>query len=375
MLTPNAAHQAANGTAAHNSGESVGAEILSAAQFRRMLAIEQRRSERSRRRFVLMLLEATGLFNGGPAGEILGKVWQALARSTRDTDVKGWHKEESVIGVIFTELGGAESHSVASALLMKVTQALAGTLGIEQIHKISLSFHVFPDETTAAPAGNGSGSGASPLEEAPRGFAKTVKRAIDIAGSAVLILLSSPVLLAVALAVKLTSRGPVLFRQTRIGRYGIPFTFLKFRSMYQGNDPAIHQQFVTRFIKGELDSTTAEYKLTADPRVTPVGRFLRKSSLDELPQLFNVLRGHMSLVGPRPPVPYEFESYQTWHRRRLVDAKPGITGLWQVAGRSRVGFDDMVRLDLRYARAWSLWLDLKILFETPRAVVSGNGAH
>jgi lipopolysaccharide/colanic/teichoic acid biosynthesis glycosyltransferase len=145
--------------------------------------------------------------------------------------------------------------------------------------------------------------------------------------------------------------------------------------MYQGNDPAIHQQFVTRFIKGELDSTTAEYKLTADPRVTPVGRFLRKSSLDELPQLFNVLRGHMSLVGPRPPVPYEFESYQTWHRRRLVDAKPGITGLWQVAGRSRVGFDDMVRLDLRYARAWSLWLDLKILFETPRAVVSGNGAH
>jgi lipopolysaccharide/colanic/teichoic acid biosynthesis glycosyltransferase len=117
------------------------------------------------------------------------------------------------------------------------------------------------------------------------------------------------------------------------------------------------------------------YKLTGDARVTPVGRFLRKTSLDELPQLFNVLTGEMSLVGPRPPIRYELDAYDIWHRRRLLEAKPGITGLWQVTGRSRLRFDDMVRLDLQYATAWSLWLDLKILLRTARVVVSGAGAY
>jgi lipopolysaccharide/colanic/teichoic acid biosynthesis glycosyltransferase len=145
--------------------------------------------------------------------------------------------------------------------------------------------------------------------------------------------------------------------------------------MQHGNDPKLHQEFVTKLIKGELDPGTKQFKIIADPRITPIGRFLRKTSLDELPQLFNVLKGDMSLVGPRPPVPYEFECYKTWHRRRLAEIRPGITGLWQVNGRSRVGFDEMVRLDLRYARAWSLWLDLRILLETPGAVVTGNGAH
>ena len=117
------------------------------------------------------------------------------------------------------------------------------------------------------------------------------------------------------------------------------------------------------------------YKLTNDPRVTAVGRFLRKTSLDEFPQFWNVLRGEMSLVGPRPPVAYEFEMYDYWHRRRVLELKPGVTGLWQVNGRSRTCFDDMVRLDLRYSQTWSLWLDLKILLATPLAVVAGNGAH
>src|SRR5207302_3220833 len=119
----------------------------------------------------------------------------------------------------------------------------------------------------------------------------------------------------------------------------------------------------------------AVYKITRDPRLTRVGRFLRKTSLDELPQLLNVLRGEMSLVGPRPPIPYELEVYDIWHRRRLLEVKPGITGLWQVTGRSRLRFDDMVRLDLRYAQARSVGLDLKILLQTPRAVFSGDGAH
>ena len=116
-------------------------------------------------------------------------------------------------------------------------------------------------------------------------------------------------------------------------------------------------------------------KITNDPRVTTVGRFLRKLSLDEFPQFWNVLRGEMSLVGPRPPVPYEFEVYDFWHRRRVLEVKPGVTGLWQVSGRSRTSFDDMVRLDLQYSQKWSLWLDLKILLATPRAVVTGEGAY
>src|SRR5262249_22662698 len=154
--------------------------------------------------------------------------------------------------------------------------------------------------------------------------------------SLLMLLFCAPLMLAIALAVKLTSRGPVLFRQTRIGRYGAPFTFIKFRTMYHGNDVKVHQEFVMRFIKGQIEPVTTQYKLKSDPRVTRLGVLLRKTSLDELPQFLNVLLGDMSLVGPRPPIPYELESYQLWHRRRVIDVKPGITGLWQVTGRSRV---------------------------------------
>jgi lipopolysaccharide/colanic/teichoic acid biosynthesis glycosyltransferase len=142
------------------------------------------------------------------------------------------------------------------------------------------------------------------------------------------------------------------------------------------NDPTIHQEYVKEFIAGNCAAKATAtgqsiYKITADPRVTTVGRLLRRTSLDEFPQFFNVLLGDMSLVGPRPPVPYEFENYDIWHRRRMMETKPGITGLWQVEGRSKVTFDEMVRLDIRYSRSWSLWLDLKILIRTPRAVFLG----
>jgi lipopolysaccharide/colanic/teichoic acid biosynthesis glycosyltransferase len=156
---------------------------------------------------------------------------------------------------------------------------------------------------------------------------------------------------------------------------------LKFRTMYTDNDPKIHREYVQNFIAGQTrvaESNGNErvvYKLTNDPRVTAIGRLLRKTSLDEFPQFWNVLRGEMSLVGPRPPVPYEFEMYDYWHRRRVLELKPGVTGLWQVNGRSRTCFDDMVRLDLRYSQTWSLWLDFKILLATPLAVVAGDGAH
>ena len=149
--------------------------------------------------------------------------------------------------------------------------------------------------------------------------------------------------------------------------------------MRVNSDSAIHQEFMKGVIAGKHDGKSANgdkpvYKMTDDPRITAVGRFLRRSSLDELPQFFNVLCGDMSLVGPRPPLAYEYEEYEIWHRRRVLEAKPGITGLWQVKGRSRVRFDDMVRLDLQYVRTWSLWLDIQILLKTPKAVLMGDDA-
>jgi lipopolysaccharide/colanic/teichoic acid biosynthesis glycosyltransferase len=147
--------------------------------------------------------------------------------------------------------------------------------------------------------------------------------------------------------------------------------------MYTNSDPAKHKDYIRKYI-GEQKNAAVEpgvFKLKNDLRITPVGRLLRKTSLDELPQLINVLKGEMSLVGPRPPIPYECELYDIWHKRRLLSCKPGITGLWQVTGRSRTTFDEMVRLDLKYINEWSLWLDLKILLKTPKAVLSGEGAY
>ena len=206
-----------------------------------------------------------------------------------------------------------------------------------------------------------------------------LKRTMDVLGSILALLLLSPVFLLIALAIKLTSRGPVLFRQVRVGQYGALFTLLKFRSMYINNDDGNHKEYVGHLIAGRAEKQPSNgnregvYKLTRDCRITSVGAFLRRSSLDELPQFFNVLKGEMSLVGPRPSLAYEVAAYDPWHRRRLLEAKPGITGLWQVNGRNRVKFDEMVRLDLAYAETWSPWLDIKILLRTPRAVF--EGAH
>jgi lipopolysaccharide/colanic/teichoic acid biosynthesis glycosyltransferase len=150
--------------------------------------------------------------------------------------------------------------------------------------------------------------------------------------------------------------------------------------MYWDIDDQIHREYVTNLIKGDLkkinqgDENTPLFKMKSDPRVTRVGKIIRKTSIDELPQFFNVLKGEMSLVGPRPPVPYEVEKYEPWHLRRILEAKPGITGLWQVGGRSRTSFDEMVRIDLRYVQNWSLWLDLRILLKTAKAVFSSKGA-
>jgi lipopolysaccharide/colanic/teichoic acid biosynthesis glycosyltransferase len=162
-----------------------------------------------------------------------------------------------------------------------------------------------------------------------------MKRAVDLTGSLVALVLLSPLFLGFALAIKLTSKGPVFCRQKRIGQYGVPFVFLKFRSMHVNNDASVHKEYVKRLIAGRAQGV---YKLTKDSRVTRVGGFLRRTSLDELPPFINVLKGEMSLVGPRPAIADEVESYDMWHRRRVLEAKPGITGLWQVNGRSRIKF-------------------------------------
>jgi lipopolysaccharide/colanic/teichoic acid biosynthesis glycosyltransferase len=195
------------------------------------------------------------------------------------------------------------------------------------------------------------------------------------------LLVCAPLFLVIALAIKTTSRGPVFFRQERVGQFGDRFVFWKFRSMRVDCDTSVHREYVKRLIAGQIEQPSnvgcraGVYKLTRDGRVTRIGETLRRTSLDELPQLYNVLKGDMSLVGPRPALPYEVETYQVWHRRRVLEAKPGITGLWQVRGRSRVTFNEMVRLDVRYATSRSLWLDMKILMCTPRAILLGDGAY
>jgi lipopolysaccharide/colanic/teichoic acid biosynthesis glycosyltransferase len=227
-------------------------------------------------------------------------------------------------------------------------------------------------------AGQPRSDASSPLERYGKPGAKALKRSMDIAGSVSALLLLAPLLLFIAIIVKLTSRGPVLFRQERVGAGGRRFVMLKFRTMFAGSDSAMHEAYVDRFIAGTLGpeqvGKLTVYKLTNDPRVTSFGRLLRRASLDELPQCLNVLAGSMSLVGPRPPLPYEVSRYAPWQMERLA-VKPGITGLWQVSGRNRLTFDDMVHLDIKYVRSWSLWLDLRILFRTPFAVAAGQGAR
>jgi lipopolysaccharide/colanic/teichoic acid biosynthesis glycosyltransferase len=353
-------------------------------RFLRMLALERKRTERSRQCFVLMLLEPASLMKGISNKLTLEKVLDFVDDSTRETDIKGWYRAGSVVGVIFTEIAASEGRSAVDALSNKVRKALGRSFSAEQVGHVRLSFHLFPEDWE----NNGDRGSADPVlypdllaEPDPKRGARRLKRAMDVTGSLLALVVLSPVLALIAVLVKLTSKGPVLFRQTRIGQYGKRFTFLKFRSMRSTGDHTIHQEYVKLLISGKdgceqpTGSQRVTYKLTNDPRITPLGKFLRRTSLDELPQFFNVLTGEMSLVGPRPPIPYEFKCYDIWHRSRVLAVKPGITGLWQVEGRSRVKFDDMVRMDLTYANSWSPWMDLKILLRTPGAVLSGSGAH
>ena len=352
--------------------------------FRRMIAIERKRTERSKAPFVLMLLEAVGDRGPKKSAITLNHVATALLSASRDTDLVGWYKEGAIVGTMFTGLIVTDKRAVLDTFLAKVSAALQAELTSEEFSQVRISFHLFPDDWDHEKPGPPTNSALYPdLVSRDKGQRSVliVKRTIDIVGSSIMLILLAPLFLVIALIIKLTSRGPVFYRQQRVGRYGQTFTFLKFRSMYVNNDSNVHKDFVTRLIASKAGETAPKepgesvYKLTNDKRITRVGKILRRTSLDELPQFFNVLNGEMSLVGPRPPIPYELAAYQTWHRHRLLAVKPGITGLWQVMGRSSVRFDEMVRLDLRYASTWTPWLDLKILLRTPGAVIRGSGAY
>lgn len=352
--------------------------------FKRMICIERKRTERSRKPILLVLVDARKLLQKEHTDGVRPSIVAALSTATRETDVKGWYEENSVLGAIFTELCETYKNTALESIRAKVTAALRCRLDAEQVKHLLVSFHIFPEDWDQQKSEGLVDARLYPdlrQHDDSKKLPRLMKRMMDLAGGSLALILLSPVFLAVCLAIKLTSKGPVLFRQERVGRYGNTFTLLKFRTMEVSGDPGIHRDYVKRFISGQVDAGMADrgqgiiYKLTEDARVTPVGRLLRKTSVDEFPQFINVLKGEMSLVGPRPPIPYELEDYDLWHRRRLLEAKPGITGLWQVYGRSKTSFDDMVRLDLRYARTWSLWLDLKILLQTPRAVFSQEGAY
>ena len=344
-------------------------QLLSEELFDDALVRERKRADRFEEPFILFLLTIQG-----PRGRQSWKLLiEALSQSAQDTDVIGWFRQDTVIGLVRPIVSG-DATEEASSLAVKIRRGLGRHGTPDGLHRCSLHWEVYSPSGTSTP---------SAVIEAERRRApqqtvrNAIKRTLDVIGSAILLLTLAPLFAVVSALVKLTSRGPVFFPQERVGADGRPFKMVKFRTMHANADTSIHQRYVEDFIRSSSATRTGEqiFKIVNDPRVTPVGHFLRRSSLDELPQFWNVLKGEMSLVGPRPPLPYEVAKYKSWHKRRLLEAKPGITGAWQVNGRSRTTFEEMVRLDLRYARNYTLWTDLKIIAATPKAMISGKGAH
>ncbi len=363
--------------------------LLSENEFRRMLAIERKRSERTDAPFLLMLADCGDSGIQDADSTMLEAIGTTLLQHSRDTDIIGWYQEGIILGALFTGLEANQRNSVLGTVASRMRTLLESNLTPDEWRQVRLGFHLFPDHwdlTGSEHPGDSVLYIDLTLEAKRKKTFLALKRIIDFTISALVLAVCSPLFLLIALAIKATSKGPVFYRQKRIGQHGRQFIFLKFRSMYAGSNEHVHKKFVTNLITDSSryaapDSedvvdieSESQYKIKDDARITRVGRLLRRTSLDELPQLLNVLKGEMSLVGPRPAIPYEVEVYQTWHRHRVLSAKPGITGIWQVTGRSRVKFDEMVRMDLRYAMAWSLWLDLKILLQTPFAVIRGTGA-
>ena len=360
--------------------------VLGQHLFENALVRERLRADRSNGQMALVLVVSDESDSLDRAS--WDAVLSAIDVSRRVTDLLGWRQPGVSVGLILTEIR-TTSRSAGDLLRRRIGHELERRLDTATMKKLEIRLHVYPGPdavggTVSTEPETGLDLPLVPLIEDIRLRGRTAsyqvaKRGIDIVLSAVLLILLSPLLLLIAVAIKSCSRGPILFRQTRIGQEAKAFTMHKFRTMVVDADHDLHEAYVTDFITesaaGSTGTARRTFKITDDPRVTRLGRLLRMTSLDELPQLWNVLCGEMSLVGPRPPLPYEVEQYKSWHLRRVLEATPGITGLWQVKGRSRTTFDEMVRLDLRYVRTMSFWTDLKILVATPRAVIAGEGAH
>jgi exopolysaccharide biosynthesis polyprenyl glycosylphosphotransferase len=345
--------------------------LLLKSEFIDRLRVEKRRADRSKTYLSLALFYFHKKEDSDR--DVLQKFIALLHKNTREIDIKGW-VDQDVIGLILPDTDEKGAKRCVNKILESDGKFnYSVTIGTYPDHlfvKLLIEEKGLPD--------------FFPLDlDVPKEshlFPKVFKRVIDVLGALVGLILFSPLMAAAAIAIKVTSPGPIIFEQTRFGKKGARFQFYKFRSMYWNIDDQVHREYVTNLIKGDLkkinqgDEKSPLFKMKSDPRVTQVGKIIRKTSIDEFPQFFNVLKGEMSLVGPRPPLPYEVEKYEPWHLRRILEVKPGITGLWQVEGRSRTTFDDMVRLDLRYVQNWSLWLDLKILLKTVKAVIPSKGA-
>ncbi len=352
--------------------------------FQELVCRERKRTERSGKPFLLVGISLEKIPEGRRRSEAAQRIASILFESTRETDVKGWYRADAVVGVLFCEAPGivAAGRQAMEALVLSHLETV---FSLEELQAIEIFSQLFPENSEDHDGTGSSGSRLYPdlwERQVAYGHKRKMKRVIDILGSVLGLTLFSPLFVLIPLFIKASSRGPVFFSQERVGEQGKVFTFLKFRTMYADSSPELHRNYVRDLIAGRTaevrDGTgnpQALYKMQGDPRITVLGQLLRKTSLDELPQFINVLKGEMSLVGPRPPIAYEVAEYALWHKRRFLESKPGITGLWQVKGRSTTTFDEMVRLDLKYAREWSILLDLKILARTPWAVFSGKGAH
>jgi len=347
----------------HSRGR--GPEVLSRNEFLQQLEREKRRAERSRAAFSMVLFENDEQRGTDDALDIAPGV---IAQMKRDTDLVG-ELDDPVLAALLpgTDAEGARCFVDKVIARPELARLVASV--------VTYPDHLFDSLTTA------DRPGGRPLDSLADGWGTkhgtrhAIKRTIDIAGALAGIALLSPLMLLTALGVAATSPGPIIFKQVRLGRGGKTFVLYKFRSMFRDADERVHQDYVLGLIAGGNggNATRAWAKLEGDARVTPVGRFIRKTCLDELPQLYNVLKGDLSLVGPRPPLPYEAAAYEFWHLRRVLEIKPGITGLWQVEGRNAATFDEMVRMDLRYVRTWSLLLDLKIICKTAIIIIKRNG--
>ena len=345
--------------------------LLLKSEFLNRLRIEKRRADRSKAYLSLVLFYFQQ--KEGKGRKTIQEFAALLDKNTRESDIKGW-VEPGVIGLVLPD---TDENGVK-----RCVKKIAGSNGD---FNYSVTSGTYPDHLFVKLLIEEKGLPdffPLDLDEAKesRRFQIALKRAVDVLGALVGLILFSPIMLATAITIKMTSPGPIIFKQTRFGKKGVHFQFYKFRSMYWNTDDQIHREYVTNLIRGNLekinqgDKEAPLFKIVSDSRVTRIGRIIRRTSIDELPQFLNVLKGEMSLVGPRPPLDYEVQKYEPWHLRRVLEVKPGITGLWQVGGRSTTSFDEMVRLDLRYAKNWSLWLDLKIIFKTAKAVFGLKGA-